>query len=82
MENEQTLNQFYDVINKNYADFKKKMKQFCFLNSLTYSEDTLQETVLKVSEKIMKTGMTDTSEQRHVKLSVQCFQIESIPTTS
>lgn len=63
MTNDEQLSKFYSIINNQYVEFGKKMKQFCFLNHIDYDEDTLQDTVLKVCEKIKKKGIKDTSEQ-------------------
>lgn len=63
MTNDEQLQMFYDVVENNYNDFKKKMKQMCFINHITYSDDVLQETILKVAEMIIKKGLKDTTEK-------------------
>lgn len=64
------LENYYNIINKNYTDFKKKMKQFCFLNHITFDEDVFQETILKVAEMIMKRGLKDNTEKGVMRLCV------------
>ena len=63
MTNDEQLSKFYSIINNQYVEFGKKMKQFCFFNHIDYDEDTLQDTIVKVCEKIKKKGIKDTSEQ-------------------
>lgn len=63
MTKEEQLNMFYSFLSKNYKDIIKKYKQFCFLNHITFDEDVLQETVVKVSEMIMKRGLKDETEK-------------------
>lgn len=54
MTKEEQLDVFYSILSNNYKDIQKKYKQFCFLNHITYNEDTLQDTVLKVVDIIQK----------------------------
>lgn len=63
MTNEEQLTIYYKVISSNYQSFKKKMKQFCFLNHLDYDDDIFQETVLKVAEMTKKRGLRDCSDK-------------------
>lgn len=52
-----------NLMNKNYHDIKKKYKQFCFLNGLTYEDDVLNDTYIKVKQIILKKGLKDETEK-------------------
>lgn len=84
MSNEETyvkdLETFYEVIERNYIGFKKKMKQFCFLNHITYNEDTLQDTIIKVAEMIIKRGLKDTTEKGIMGYVFSSFKFNSYQT--
>ena len=54
MTKEEQIELFYQLLSKNFKDIKKKYKQFCFLNHMDYSEDVLQDTVIKVVDIIQK----------------------------
>lgn len=55
---EENLNYF---ISNSFNDIRKKYKQFCFLNGLTYDDDVLHETYLKVRNIIINKGLKDES---------------------
>lgn len=66
MENTQfqdEVDKFNQVISQHYEEYQRKLKQFCFQNALTYDEDTLQETYLKVQDIISRKGIKDNTEQ-------------------
>lgn len=63
MTKDEQLSTFYDLVNAKYNDLKKKYKQFCFLNHFDWSEDTFQDSILKVAEKIKKNGITAKTEK-------------------
>lgn len=63
MSNEEQLELYYKFLSNNYKDVVKKYKQMCFLQHLTFDEDTLQETVIKVADMIKKRGLKDTTEK-------------------
>ena len=62
MTNDEILERFYNYLTKNYETLKKTYRQFCFLNHITYSEDTLQDTVIKVADIIKRKGLKKTDE--------------------
>lgn len=80
MTNEEQLELYYSVVNKNYTAFKKKMKQFCFLNHLDFDEDTFQETILKVAEMTLKRGLKDTTEQGIMSYIFMSFKLNTYQT--
>ena len=57
------VDKFNQVISQHYEEYQRKLKQFCFQNALTYDEDTLQETYLKVQDIISRKGIKDNTEQ-------------------
>lgn len=58
MTQDEQINSFYSLLSSQYNDIKKKYKQFCFLNGLTYSDDVLHSTILKVVEMVNKKGLS------------------------
>lgn len=63
MTNEEQLDVFYSFLSKNYKDVVKKYKQMCFLQHLTFNEDTLQDTIIKVADIITKKGLKGKTEK-------------------
>jgi len=63
MTKEEQLEMFYSFLSKNYKDVVKKYKQMCFLQHITFDEDTLQETVIKVADMINKKGLKGETEK-------------------
>lgn len=58
------IERFDKLISCKYNDMRKKYKQFCFLNKLTYSDDVFNTTYLKVKERLMKGGeLKDSSDK-------------------
>lgn len=54
---------FNKFVDKNYEIFKRKMQKMCHLKHFTYSDDVLQDTLLKVLAKIQKTGINAENEK-------------------
>lgn len=52
-----------NLMKEKYYDIKKKYKQFCFLNGLTYEDDVLNDTYIKVKQIILKKGLKDETEK-------------------
>ena len=57
------VERFDKLMADNYSDMRKKYKQFCFLHKLTFDEDVLQETYLKVRSLIERKGLKDESDK-------------------
>ena len=60
---DEDVEKFNEVISQHYEEYQRKLKQYCFINGLTYDEDTLQETYLKVQDIISRKGIKDKTEQ-------------------
>lgn len=63
MTKEETLTRFYELLTEQYNTIRKKYKQFCFLNKLTYSDDVLNDTVVKVADIINRKGLKKTDNK-------------------
>ena len=63
MTKEEQIKVFYQLLSKNYNDIKKKYKQMCFLQGITYSEDTLQDTIVKIVDIIQRKGLKAQTEK-------------------
>ena len=63
MTKEEQIEVFYQLLSKNYNDIKKKYKQMCFLQGITYSEDTLQDTIVKIVDIIQRKGLKAQTEK-------------------
>ena len=77
MTKEEQLDMFYSFLSKYYKDLIKKYKQFCFLNHMTFDEDVLQETVVKVVDMINKKGLKDESEKGIENYFFQAFKFNT-----
>lgn len=82
MTNEEQLQLFYNFLEKNYTQLQKKYKQMCFLNHMTYDEDTLQDTVIKVADIILRKGLKDESEKGIENYFFQRIQVQHVSDTS
>lgn len=82
MTKEEQIELFYSFLSKNYKDLLKKYKQFCFLNNMTFSEDVVQETIIKVVDIINKKGLNDTTEKGMENYFFQRIQVQYISRTS
>ena len=80
MSNEEQIQLFYNFLENNYTQLQKKYKQMCFLNHMTYDEDTLQETVLKVVDIIKRKGLKDESEKGIENYFFQSFKFNTYQT--
>lgn len=54
---------FDDTIQQCYSEYYRKMKQFCFTNGYTFSEDTFNDTYVKCRDLISRKGLKDKSFQ-------------------
>lgn len=77
MTNDEQIELINKTITKHYNDFKKKMKQFCFLNGLTYSDDVLHQTILKVLEMANKRGLSDYTEKGIMGYIFQSYKLNT-----
>lgn len=80
MSNDEQIQLFYDFLSKNYTQLQKKYKQMCFLNHMTYDEDTLQDTVIKVVDIIKRKGLKDESEKGIESYFFQAFKFNTYQT--
>ena len=80
MTNEEQIQLFYTFLENNYTQLQKKYKQMCFLNHITYDEDTLQETVIKVVDIIKRKGLKDESEKGIESYFFQAFKFNTYQT--
>lgn len=69
---EKQLEVFYNFLTSNFNKVKAKYKQFCFLNHIDFNEDTLQDTILKIAEKIKKDGLKAQTEYE-----IECYLFQS-----
>lgn len=77
MRKEEQIETFYSLLSNNYNDIKKKYKQFCFLNHITYSEDILNDTVLKVVDMINKKGLAANNEKEIESYFFKAFKLNT-----
>ena len=82
MTREEELEIFYSFLSKNFNDIRKKYKQFCFLNHMDFNDDTLQDTIVKVADLIMKKGLKDKTEKGIERLFFYGIQIQYLPRPS
>ena len=80
MTNEEQIQLFYTFLENNYTQLQKKYKQMCFLNHITYDEDTLQDTVVKVVDIIKRKGLKDESEKGIESYFFQAFKFNTYQT--
>ena len=80
MTNEEQIQLFYTFLENNYTQLQKKYKQMCFLNHMTYDEDTLQDTVLKVVDIIKRKGLKDETEKGIESYFFQAFKFNTYQT--
>ena len=71
---EDNVNYFNEVISKHWEEYKRKLKQFCFLNGITWDEDTMNETYLKCVDLISRKGIKDMKEQTQLDYFFQAFK--------
>lgn len=69
--------EFNRIMNKNFSQYKKKLKQFCFLNGLTFDDDVLQETYVKVYSKIERSGIKAKTEQEYLDYFFKAFKLNT-----
>lgn len=74
MEKDSQLIEFNRVITKNYEVYRKKFQDYCFKIRVNFSEDTLNETYLKVVEKINKDGIEAKTEQEFLNYFFKSFK--------
>ena len=61
--NEEQLKTFNKVISEHWEEYRKKLKQYCFLNQIEFSEDVMIETYIKMQSIIQRKGLKDDSEK-------------------
>lgn len=59
MENKDIAKQYLVWAGENYEAQKRKFQSYCFNKHILFSEDILHHTIIKVHDKIEKTGMKD-----------------------
>lgn len=77
MTKEEQIKSFYSLLSNNYNDLKKKYKQFCFLNGLTYSDDVLHSTILKVVEMVNKKGLSASNDKDIENYLFKAFKLNT-----
>lgn len=77
MTKEEQIKSFYYLLSNNYNDLKKKYKQFCFLNGLTYSDDVLHSTILKVVEMVNKKGLNASNDKDVENYLFKAFKLNT-----
>jgi hypothetical protein len=68
---------FNKTIGEHYLEYQKKLKQFCFLNGMTWEEDTLNETFVKCVDLISRKGLRDKTEKGCLDYFFQAFKFNS-----
>lgn len=77
MTKDEQIKSFYSLLSNNYNDLKKKYKQFCFLNGLTYSDDVLHSTILKVVEMVNKKGLNASNDKDVENYLFKAFKLNT-----
>lgn len=65
---------FNDTIAAHYEEYQRKLKQFCFLNGITWDEDTMNETYLKCVDLISRKGLQNKTERGALDYFFQAFK--------
>lgn len=68
------LAKFNEVMANHYQEYLRKMKQWCFQNSTTWSEDIFQDTYYKCADLVSRKGLKDSSEQGILNYFFQAFK--------
>lgn len=71
------VNKFNQVISQHYEEYQRKLKQFCFQNALTFSDDVMQETYVKCQDIISRKGLKDSSEQGCLNYFFLAFKLNT-----
>lgn len=71
------VEKFNEVITKHYSEYQRKLKQFCFLNGITWEEDTFNETYVKCVDLISRKGLKDKSEKGCLDYFFQAFKFNT-----
>lgn len=75
MTNEQMKSAFLQWIGDNYQQQREKLMKFCSNKHLTFDDDILSDTTLKIAEKILKHSIEDCSEQGFEKYLFKSFKM-------
>lgn len=73
-----TLQKFFDYIGENYDDLVKIYHKYCMLSHLNYSEETFHETILKVSNIILKKNLKDTTPDGIANYFFKAFKFNTL----
>ena len=65
---------FNDTIAAHYEEYKRKLKQFCFLNGITWDEDTMNDTYVKCVDLISRKGLQNKTERGALDYFFQAFK--------
>ena len=74
---DEDVKKFNQVISQNYTEYQRKLKQFCFQNALTFSDDVMQETYVKCQDIISRKGLKDSSKQGCLNYYFLAFKLNT-----
>lgn len=74
---EEQLAEFNRYFSEEYLNYRKKLKQWCFLNHIDYIEDEINNTYLKIVEKILKDGIKAESKQDYLNYFFQSYKFNT-----
>lgn len=74
---DEDVKKFDKVISQHYEEYQRKLKQFCFQNALTFSDDVMQETYVKCQDIISRKGLKDSSVQGCLNYFFLAFKLNT-----
>lgn len=78
MDKNEQLKLFYRVLEREFKNIKKKYKQMCFLQHIDFDDDVLQDTIVKVADKILKDGIKAENEREMECYLFRAFKLNSL----
>lgn len=74
MSNEEQAKKFLEVVSNNYDDCLKKWRKYQTDKNMEFDDDVFQDTILKIYDKIMRSGIQEDTEQGMLNYFFKSFQ--------
>lgn len=74
MTNEETANDYLKWVGDNLESLKARMQRYCTSQHIEYDEDVFSETYIKIYNKILKSGLKDTTPNGYLNYLFMSFR--------